>query len=92
MDPRDIEWEAERPVYRVYFWHQPPAPPDVGQEQVGWHCDEYRLTGATDVEEALNWARGRAKADQTFVLYAECGDVKGQGLLRLWGVDPNAEA
>ena len=26
IDPRDTEWEVEGPVYRVYFWHQPPAP------------------------------------------------------------------
>ena len=25
VDPRDIKWEVDQPVYRVYFWYQPPA-------------------------------------------------------------------
>ena len=47
VDPRDTQWEVDWPVYRVYFWHQPPAPPGVAQEQVMWHCDEYRLSEVT---------------------------------------------
>lgn len=60
VDPRDTEWELDRPVYRVYFWHQPEAPPGVAQQHVVWHCDEYRLRDAVYVEEVLDWARTTA--------------------------------
>ena len=90
VDPRDTRWEVDWPVYRVYFWHQPPAPPGVAQEQVMWHCDEYRLSEATDVEEVLDWARSSARPDQTFTLYVEHRDAHGSGLVRLLGVDPNS--
>ncbi|MFS3127734.1 hypothetical protein ACLM5J_04940 [Nocardioides sp. Bht2] len=92
VDPRDIDWKSDRPAYRVYFWKLPPAPLGVAQEQVMWHCDEYRLTGATDVDEVLGWAREQVKAEQTFVVYVECGGPPRKGLVRLWGVDPNADA
>jgi hypothetical protein len=36
-----------------------------------WHCDEYRLSEATDVEEVLDWARNSSRPDQTFTLYVE---------------------
>ena len=90
VDPRDTQWEADWPVYRVYFWHQPPAPPRVAQEHAMWHCDEYRLSEVTDVEEVLDWARNRARADQTFVIYLEQRDAERSGLVRLIGVDPNS--
>lgn len=64
VDPRDTEWEVDRPVYRVYFWHQPPAPPGVAHEHVMWHCDEYRLSEATDFEDVLGWARSKARPDR----------------------------
>lgn len=74
-----------------YFWHQPPAPPGVAHEPVMWHCDEYRLRDAIDVEEVLRWARGRARPDQTFILHVEHRDTThGNGLLRLVGEDPTA--
>jgi hypothetical protein len=92
VDPRDTEWEIDWPVYRVYFWHQPPAPAGVAQEQVMWHCDEYRLSQAADVEEVLHWARNSARRDQTFILYVEHRDGHRSGLVRLLGVDPNSAA
>ena len=55
-----------------------------------WHCDEYRLREATDVDEVLNWARSSARPDQTFVLYLEHSYAHGNGLVRLLGVDPNS--
>ena len=55
VDPRDTQWEVDCPVYRVYLWHQPPAPLGVSQGQMGWHCDEYRLSEATGVKEVLDW-------------------------------------
>lgn len=90
VDPRDTQWESDRPVYRVYFWHQPSAPPGVAQKHAMWSCDEYRLSDATDVEEVLDWARSTARSDQTFVVYVEQRDAQRRGLVRLLGVDPNS--
>jgi hypothetical protein len=91
VDPRDTQWEVDSPVYRVYFWHQPPAPPaGVAQEHVGWHCDEYRLSDVADVEEVIDWARKKAQSDQSFVIYVEQRDGQRSGLARLFGVDPNS--
>lgn len=90
VDPRDTQWEVDRPVYRVYFWHQPSVPLGVAQEHVMWHCDEYRLRDAADVEEVLDWARDRVRPDQTFVLYVEQRDAQRSGLVRLLGTDPNS--
>jgi hypothetical protein len=88
IDPRDTEWEVETPVYRVYFWHQPLAPEGVPQEQVMFHSDEYRLSGAGDVGEVLDWARTTARPDQTFTLYVEYHIGDSPGLIHLMGVDP----
>jgi hypothetical protein len=88
VDPRHIEWEDDQPVYRVYFWHQPPAPPDVPQSSMGYHCDEYRLRGARDVREVLDWATSNARPEQTFTLYVEHLHDGRPGLIHLAGDDP----
>jgi hypothetical protein len=92
IDPRDTEWEVEGPVYRVHFWHRPPAPAGVPQEQMMYHSDEYRLSEADDVGEVLDWARTTARPDQTFTLYVEHVERNGEsphpGLIHLMGVDP----
>ena len=84
--------EADWPIYRVYFWNQPPAPDGVGHEHAMRHCDEYRLSDVADVEEVLDWARHQARSDQTFVVYVEQRDAQRRGLVRLFGVDPNSAA
>lgn len=89
VDPRDVQWEVERPAYRVYFWHQPPAPPGVPQEQMGWHCDEHRLSEVSDVEAVVAWARTTARPDQTFVVFVEHEEDGRTGLLRVLGADPH---
>lgn len=88
VDPRDAEWEVESPVYRVYLWHQPPAPPGVAQEQVMFHCTEYRLSEVIDVAEVLDWVRVTARPDQTYTLYVEHRHANSLGLIRLMGEDP----
>ena len=90
VDPRDTRWELDEPAYRVYFWHQPAARVDVRRDDVMWHCDEHRLTGALDVSEVLNWARSTARTDQTFTVYVEHHDGERPGLIRLMGVDPTS--
>ena len=92
VDPRDIEWEVDQPAYRVYFWHQPAAPPGVAQELVMFHSDEYRLSDVVDVGEVLAWARGKARADQTFTLYVEHRNGDRLGLIQLMGTDPTRAA
>jgi hypothetical protein len=88
VDPRDIEWEVNQPVYRVYFWHQPAAPPGVAQEVVMFHIDEFRLIDAVDVGEVLAWAQGECRADQTFTLYVEHRHADRLSLIHLMGIDP----
>jgi hypothetical protein len=90
IDPRDTEWEVEGPVYRVYFWHQPRAPRGVPHERMGFHSHEYRLSGAVDVREVLDWAQTTARPDQTFTLYVEHRHGDLPGLIHLMGVDPTA--
>ncbi|WP_322919197.1 hypothetical protein [Nocardioides renjunii] len=92
VDPRDTQWEVDWPVYCVYFWHQPPAPAGVAQEHAMWQCDEYRVSDVADVEEVLDWARNKARSDQTFVIYVEQRDAHRRGLVRLFGVDPDSAA
>lgn len=81
--------EVWKPVYLVYFWHQPPAPPGVLQQRMGFVCDEHRVTGAEDVHEVLRWALDTARSEQTFTLYADLNTPeRGPGLIRLAGIDP----
>ena len=88
-DPRDTQWEVGWPVYRVYFWHQPPAPAGILQAHMGYVCDENRVTDAADVHEVLRWAVDTDEPGQTFTLYVEVDTPdRGPGLVRLAGVDP----
>jgi len=88
IDPRDTEWEVEGPAYRVYFWHQQLAPAGIPQERMGFQSVEYRLSGAIDVGEVLEWARATAGPNQTFTLYVEHRHGDSPGLIHLMGVDP----
>jgi hypothetical protein len=75
VDPRDIGWEQESAVYRVYFWDR---------ANVASH--EYEVTGA-GLDEALGWARGRAEEEGWgYTFYVKVVDTEGAGLVRLDGV------
>lgn len=86
--PPRHEWEVEAQAYSVYFWHQRPAQMGTSQERVMFHSDEYRLSGAADIGEVLDWARATAGPDQTFTLYVEHRHDDRPGLIHLMGVDP----
>ena len=92
VDPRDTQWEVDWPTYRVYFWHQPSAAPAFVPDHTTWHCEEYRLSDVDDVVDVLEWARNRARSDQTFTIYVEQRDAQRRGLVRLHGVNPNDAA
>lgn len=67
VDPRDVQVEVEAPIYRVYF------------TDGGGATDEYRLTGATDVREALEWGTANA-AGRSFQLFVETEGAGGRRL------------
>ena len=90
-DPRDTRWEVDTPIYRVYFWHRPAAEPGQGREIPMWSSDEWRLTDAADVHEALAWANGPEGRGRVFELYVEALHSDGLGLLRLAGSTSDAE-
>jgi hypothetical protein len=81
VDPRDTEWEVDRPTYRVYFWR--------GQPRGGYASEEFELRGAADVHEVLSWAEQRAEG-RLVTIYAVRDGADGRGLIRLAGVDPTA--
>ena len=84
VDPRDIRWGIDRPVYRVHFWWQPQPGPDSML-----HCQEPRLHVAQDVDEVSRWA-GQHGGDRITVVYVEAHDDSELRLLRLHGQDPSA--
>ncbi|MCI3918732.1 hypothetical protein MO973_00555 [Paenibacillus sp. TRM 82003] len=102
VDPRDVGFEVEQPVYRVHFWQHTGtgyAFPQRSGADLGpavahpsYASDEHRLQEARDVEEVLTWARAQA-AGRVFVVYAEVREwtPAGErcGLLRLHGQDPD---
>jgi hypothetical protein len=80
VDPRDVRWEVDSPVCRVYFWTGPTR----------HRAEEFELTGAEDVHEVLAWADENAPPDSTYTMYlvVEAGGEKG--LLHLAGIDPTS--
>jgi hypothetical protein len=56
---RDIEWATDSPVYRV-FWHRPVVSPGVGQEDIAYHSEGWRVLDASDVLQvaAVGASRG----------------------------------
>lgn len=86
MDPRDASWEISSPTYRVYFWRAAEAPSGTPGHG-GWSSDEWRLTGARDLHEVLEWADLRS-AGRSYTLHVEVDVAEGRGLVNLAGVDP----
>jgi hypothetical protein len=84
VDPRDTQWEVDRPAYRVYFWRQLDGGVDAG-----WASEEWQIEGA-DVREVLAWADADASR-RPYILYV-CSTSDGEpGLIRLSGQDPTAQ-
>lgn len=83
VDPRAIEWEVDRPAYRVYFWRLIAGGPDAA-----WASEEWQLECA-DVHEALAWAE-QDEAHRAYTLYACCTSEGRPGLIRLSGEDPTS--
>jgi hypothetical protein len=84
VDPRDQQWENDRPAYRVYFWQSTGS--GAGS---GWQSDEWELT-ETDVDEVLAWG-GRRAGGRTMSVWVVHRDARGVGLIRLAGIDPTAD-
>jgi len=70
VDPRDMAWEEDVPVYRVYF-DGPGA------------AREYRLTEATDVAEVVAWTDSHRLGNEIASVFVECPAADQPGLARL---------
>lgn len=79
IDPRDIAWEVDYPIYRVTFW-----------KRDGSISDEWRLTDAINALDVFAWAEGRRNAGWTYQVFVEMASPEGLGTLRLVG--PNLSA
>ena len=80
VDPRDVRWEVDAPVYRVYFW----------SGETLHQAEEFELTGAVDVHEVLAWAEENAPPGSVYTLHAVVEMDGEKGLVHLAGVDPTA--
>lgn len=78
VDPRDVEWDIDRPAYRVYFFDTTDG---------GFVSDEYEITAASDVDQVLAWARSEARG-RPFVAYVMYQGGESLGAIRLAGADP----
>ncbi|MEJ7691251.1 MAG: hypothetical protein WKF76_12915 [Nocardioidaceae bacterium] len=66
---------ACRSVLRIIHRTKPAA--SIPQEDMGYHCHEYRIREAGDVHQVLEWAHATATPEQTFTLYVERRAVDG---------------
>lgn len=75
VDPRDTQWEVDRPAYRVCFWDRPAL-----------HAHEYEVTEA-DADDVLAWAKEQAEAEgRTYTVYVVVESDGAVGLVRISGV------
>jgi hypothetical protein len=87
VDPRDITRQIETPRYRVYFWTRMPLQPGIPADVSSYRSDEYELTGASDVREALAWAEQNANGRE-YTFHAVVRVAGEKMLVDLAGVDP----
>ena len=89
IDPRSATYESDAPAYWVIFWSQPPRPPDVPADVlIGYHSDEFRISGATDVFDVVRWADSDTDG-RDYTLYCEVIENDGAvTIARLAGNDP----
>lgn len=79
VDPRDISWEQDEAVYRVYFW-----------DKVKMASIEYEVTESSLIE-VVEFARSHAQENGwTYTLYVKVCDIQDEnGLIVLEGVTGN---
>ncbi|HEX7825720.1 MAG TPA: hypothetical protein VF477_12510 [Mycobacterium sp.] len=71
VDPRYATGINEHPLYRVDFW--------TGDSS----SDEWRIEGAKDLHEVLDWATARAEG-RSIVIYVEIVSERGRLARILW--------
>lgn len=88
IDPRDISWEEDTPVFRVTFWRRQLPPTGIRPRDMGYEARELEVSNA-EVDEVITWAESEAQADETWMLHVtmRCPDL-GLGQVLLAGVDP----
>lgn len=91
VDPRDIEWEDDAPIFRLVFWRRRTAPPpNLARGDAAYDARELEISGA-EVGEILRWAQAEAVADESFTLHlvVRCPNL-GLGQVLIAGSDPTA--
>ena len=88
VDPSDIQWEEDAPVFRLTYWRRQIVPPEIQTEHAGYEARELEISGA-EVGDVLAWAQGEASADETFTLHVlvRSPDL-GLGQILITGTDP----
>jgi hypothetical protein len=87
VDPRDTEWQVDRPLYRVVVW-EPTTKGSDGPKELGFHAAEFELSEVRDIDEVLAWVRERSRSGVMATVYVVVDLAGRRGLIRLVGSDP----
>ena len=79
LERPELQAKVFSPSYRIEF-----HPLDKGQSE------SWRLTGAVDVIDAVNWARSQT-VRHTFVIYVEMPSAHGCSVLRVYDGTPSSD-
>lgn len=87
----DVTGLVEFPVYRAAFWAAPKRPPELGDaaSPTAFNAERYRVTGARDVYEVLEWASNDGRRFELFVELPSASE-HGVEVMRLSGFNPSA--
>ena len=93
LESYDVAGEDAFPVYRVTFWVAPNRPAELADSPhpMAFNAERYRVTGARDIDEVLQWASSDGRRFELFVEVTpglSRVDQHGAEVLRLSGFNP----
>lgn len=91
LDPRIVTYEDESPRYWVIFWSY--GGRDENGRYYGLESDEWRLSGARDIYEVIEWANSDKKKRQ-YQIFSEytVPETDALGISLLYGEDPSKDS